>query len=410
MFDLSEELTVERWWTDADMDEVTQMLASRRSRLWQLADPADLAAWVFADPAPAPLDPAPADLDADWANGLNEAGRQAWAFAGWVARTVVPEPARTAGSHWLLSRLDGAAPAMLRLTVGVLEILGLYENGESVWLRLHGGPVALAMESGAADPAEWARRGVDLSDDGTKTLADEKMMLRCPDLATARWLLRQQPVIAGLRLLSCWVAAGPYSFEGRYRPEIVARAWRASGALCDEDVGAAVGDHVGFDRPYVGVTATGGLPARRSFDADAYRAGMIEHDRLCRALLERLAQTGVRAGSGLCGLPVDLAWRNPDGRQFVAEVKSVAGGNEVEQLRLGLGQVLEYRHRLAALGQPVTAVLVTSQCTDPTWWEICAGSGVQLWTGLGFDESGLLVAQPSGNALRIDFEHERSAG
>ncbi|MFG3698063.1 hypothetical protein ACGF5C_09110 [Micromonospora sp. NPDC047620] len=378
---MSEELTVARWWTAADVDEVTQMLASRRARLWQLADPAELAAWVFADPDPAPVDPAPADFDGDWTEGLDEAGRQSWALAGWVARTVVPEAARTAGSHWILSRLDDGAPTVLRLTVGVLEILGLYENGEGVWLRLHGGPVVLAMERGVADLEEWGRRGIELSEDGTKTLADEKMMLRCPDLGTARWLLRQQPAIAGLRLLSCWVAAGPYSFEGRYRPEIVARAWRASEALVGHGIGTVVGDSVGFDRPYLGAQVRVGLPAQRSFDADAYRAGVTEHDRLCRALIERLAGEGVRAGAGLHGLPVDLAWRDSEGRQFVAEVKSVVGGNEVEQLRLGLGQILEYRHRLAARGQPVTAVLVVSQCTDPTWREICADSGVLLWAG-----------------------------
>jgi hypothetical protein len=39
----------------------------------------------------------------------------------------------------------------------------------------------------------------------------------------------------------------------------------------------------------------------------------------------------------------DLAWE-ADGTVFVAEIKSIADDNEEEQLRLGLGQVLRYRH------------------------------------------------------------------
>ncbi|WP_446210113.1 hypothetical protein [Micromonospora sp. IBSANI012] len=369
------------WWTEADIDEVTEMLASRRSRLWQLVAPADLAAWVFADSAPAPLDPPPVDFDGDWSSGLDESGRQAWALAGWVARTVVPEAADTAGRYWILSQLDDVSSSVLRLTVGVLEILGLYESGEAVWLRVHAAPVGLAMETGAADLEEWGRRGVEVLEDGTKTLADEKLLLRCPDLDTARWLLRQPPVIAGLRLLSCWVAAGPYSFEGRYRPEIVGRAWRASEYMPTDGSQEASDAEVGFDRPYTGATVTADLPAQRSFDADAYRAGVGDHDRLCRSLIAHLAASGVRAGAGLAGVNVDLAWRNADGRQFIAEVKSVYAGNQVEQLRLGLGQVLEYRHRLAARGVPVTAALLVSTCSDPTWRDVCGDSGVILLPG-----------------------------
>ncbi|MFC0003624.1 hypothetical protein [Micromonospora siamensis] len=360
---------------------MAEMLASRRSRLWQLVTPADLAAWVFAGPAPSPLDPPPVGFDGDWASGLDETGRQAWALAGWVARMVVPDAANTAGKYWILSHLDDARPAKLRLTVGVLEILGLYDTGGEVWLRSHAAPIVSAMDVGAVDLHEWERRGIEMREDGTKTLAEEKVFLSCPDLETARWLLRHPPVIAGLRLLCCWVAAGPYSFEGRYRPEVVARAWWASELLPGDDVDPLPGGGVGFDRPYTGATVTADLPAQRSFDVDAYRAGVDEHDRLCRSLIAHLAGSGIAVGSGLAGVNVDLAWRDVDGHQFIAEVKSVAVGNEVEQLRLGLGQVLEYRHRLAARGVAATAVLLVSRCTDPVWRAICAGSGVLLLAG-----------------------------
>lgn len=398
MPDVPEALNGARWWTEAEVAEVADMLASRRSRLWRLVAPGDLAEWVFAEPAPAPLRPPPVEVSDDWRNGLTGTTRRSWALAGWVARTVVPEAANTAGRTWHLSYLKDEA--VLRLTVGVLEILGLYESGEAAWLRVHAAPIALAMEAGVVDLDEWERRGVQLQIDGTKTLAEEKFLLDCPDLDTTLWLLRQPPVIAALRLLSCWVAAGPYPFEGRYRPEVVGRAWRASESL-DGDARRpeAVADDKGFDRPYAAAATTADLPAQRSFDAAAYRAGVEEHDQLCRLLIERLARAGVRAGAGLVGVDVDLAWRDGAGRQFIAEVKSVVGSNEVEQLRLGLGQVLEYRHRLAELGVPATAVLLVSTSSRPVWRDICAGSNVVLLSG--DDEDGFGWAAVAGTAQGV---------
>jgi DDE superfamily endonuclease len=75
----------------------------------------------------------------------------------------------------------------------------------------------------------------------------------------------------------------------------------------------------------------------------------------------------------------DLAWQK-NGTVFVAEVKSITVENEEQQLRLGLGQVLRYRQRLAALGyDPVVAVLVPErQPCDPSWRELCQDLGVVL--------------------------------
>jgi hypothetical protein len=372
------------WWSVADVDELTQMMAARRSRLWQVADPADLAAWVFAEPEPAPLDPAPAAFNGDWTSGLDEAQRTAWALAGWVTRMTVPEAASTAGKHWILSRVDQGGGPLLRLTVGVLETFGVRESGEEVWLRVLAQPLDNAIESGALDPGEWERRGVEVLGDRTKTRAEDKYLLRCPDIDTACWLLGQSPVMAGARALSAWLAAGPFSFESRYRSEVAARAWLAAEALLDAGAGGgSAASVVGFDRPYAAPAVPAALTAQRSFDADAYRAGVDDHDRLCRQLIDHLSRSGVRAGAGLHGVPVDLGWRDGAGEQFIAEVKSVVGANAVDQLRLGLGQVLEYRHRLAALGVPTTAVLLVSRCDDPAWRDICADTGVTLQTGDG---------------------------
>ncbi|MFG3644143.1 hypothetical protein ACGF3C_28125 [Micromonospora sp. NPDC047762] len=366
-------------WSADDVEELTGILAARRSRLWQHAQPAELAAWVFADPQPAPLDPSPAAFDGDWADGLDEPQRAAWAFAGWVARMAVPEAAPTAGTHWLLSRVSGGHASLLRLTVGVLETLGVYESGEEVWLRVAAAPIGLAMDAGTADLEEWVRRGIDVGEDRTKTFAEDKLLFTCPDIDTALWLLRQPPVMAAARMLNAWVAAGPFPFESRYRPEVAGRAWRAAEALISDAVPAGTGGERGFDREYAGSAAPVDLPAQRSFDADAYRAGVNEHDRLCRALIDHLSAEGIRAGAGLHDVLVDLAWRDADGRQFM----SVVGGNEVEQLRLGLGQVLEYRHRLATRGVEATPVLVVSRCSDQAWFDICAENQVVLVQGEG---------------------------
>lgn len=369
------------WWSADDIEELAEILAARRSRLWQLTQPTDLAAWVFAEPEPAPLEPPPTGLDGDWADGLDEPQGAAWALAGWVARMTVPEAASTAGRHWLLSRVNGGHAPLLRLTVGVLETFGVYESGEQVWLRVAAAPIGLAMDAGAADLEEWGRRGIELREDRTKTLVEEKMLLACSDIDTALWLLRQPPVMAAARMLNAWVAAGPFSFESRFGAEVVGRAWRAAENLLTGAVPVETGGERGFDREYVASTVPADLPAQRSFDVEAYRAGVSEHDRLCRSLIDHLAAAGVRVGAGLHGVPVDLAWRDADGRQFIAEVKSVVGVSEVEQLRLGLGQVLEYRHRLAARGIVATPVLVVSRCTDQAWRAICGDNHVILLEG-----------------------------
>jgi hypothetical protein len=64
----------------------------------------------------------------------------------------------------------------------------------------------------------------------------------------------------------------------------------------------------------------------------------------------------------------------------VAEVKSITAQNEEHQLRVGLGQVLRYRHHLSALGHNrVVAVLVPErQPRDPSWRELCQELGVVL--------------------------------
>jgi hypothetical protein len=78
----------------------------------------------------------------------------------------------------------------------------------------------------------------------------------------------------------------------------------------------------------------------------------------------------------------DLAWE-VDGTIFVAEIKSVTKSNEESQLRLGLGQVLQYRHQLKQLyNKDVIAILAMEQEAPEEWVDVCASAGVRIvWPG-----------------------------
>ena len=97
---------------------------------------------------------------------------------------------------------------------------------------------------------------------------------------------------------------------------------------------------------------------------------------------------------GACRLAcTDLAWEK-EGTVFVAEVKSITHGNEGQQLRLGLGQVLRYRQRLGGLGyQRVVAVLVPERAPrDSSWRGLCHDLGVILLARNEIDQAPQLLS------------------
>lgn len=74
----------------------------------------------------------------------------------------------------------------------------------------------------------------------------------------------------------------------------------------------------------------------------------------------------------------DLGWEI-DCSLFVAEIKSVTIANEERQLRLGIGQILRYRHLLARGGRQVKGVLMLERApTDRTWSKLCDELGILL--------------------------------
>jgi hypothetical protein len=147
----------------------------------------------------------------------------------------------------------------------------------------------------------------------------------------------------------------------------------------------------GFDRFYRGKPAEGLYPPTQATSPEAKEAAVHEHDVLCRRLIEYLAHHGILAGE-LFDPPVDIAWQSPAGLQMIAEIKSCSAGNYIEQLRLGLGQVIEYRHRVSARRGPAKAVLLVSRVVDPTWFALCRSVDVQLIAGDDEDSWSHLVA------------------
>lgn len=138
----------------------------------------------------------------------------------------------------------------------------------------------------------------------------------------------------------------------------------------------------GLGATYRQAQVSNSLASRELFSVDPalVERGLRGHADTQNELARVLSDAGIDPRSPLPGEPnFDLAWQNGE-TIFVAEVKSITDDNEEEQLRLGLGQVLRYRQRLATLGyRHVVAVLVPErQPRDPSWEQLCQDLGVAL--------------------------------
>jgi len=119
-------------------------------------------------------------------------------------------------------------------------------------------------------------------------------------------------------------------------------------------------------------------------DPDVVGRGINAHRKLNNELSDALEAGGLAPEKGGVGWPnVDLCWTDEHGVRWVAEVKSLTIKNETHQLRLGVGQVIEFRSRVRSLfpGETVMAVLVVER--EP--------SDVDLWTSVCHETDLLLV-------------------
>ena len=66
---------------------------------------------------------------------------------------------------------------------------------------------------------------------------------------------------------------------------------------------------------------------------------------------------------------------------FIAEVKSLTGASEDQQIRLGIGQILDYAHQLQRArtsGQIRPVLVLEKQPADTKWRSLAEASGILL--------------------------------
>lgn len=122
-------------------------------------------------------------------------------------------------------------------------------------------------------------------------------------------------------------------------------------------------------------------------DVERRERALASHARTQNLLADFLRRKGIAPRSPAAHEPdFDIAWEIGE-TAYVAEVKSLMGGNQARQLRLGLGQVLHYRFELAQLRHPVRAVLAVERPPAGLWQELGATVDVVVtwpdaWPGL----------------------------
>jgi hypothetical protein len=152
--------------------------------------------------------------------------------------------------------------------------------------------------------------------------------------------------------------------------------------LSTEQLGrtASVGTDYEADEDVVVTIRNGEL----SLDAATREEGLRRHATAQNSLRRFVLENGfvqVRATSN-----VDLAWSERDSLDeelWIAEVKGLTEDNERGQLRLGLGQIIDFVDEDVSRGRQVRGVLFVSQPPrNERWTEKCARAGIILaWPG-----------------------------
>ncbi|MGX4688282.1 hypothetical protein [Streptomyces sp. JNUCC 63] len=147
----------------------------------------------------------------------------------------------------------------------------------------------------------------------------------------------------------------------------------------------------------VGAAILGGLlrpqrVGRRTSEALAVDLSLLDkstaaHELTVGMLIAHLGDQGVEVRAHARNAPrFDAGWsRGTD--LFVAEVKSLTGASEDQQIRLGMGQVLDYTHQLrtAHPSRRIHPVLVLEKPpSDARWTSLARSVGVRLTWGPGF--------------------------
>jgi hypothetical protein len=131
------------------------------------------------------------------------------------------------------------------------------------------------------------------------------------------------------------------------------------------------------------VAPTDITPVPTQDDGQARADAHSEHNSTVNLLKVEARAQGYKTVKSRTG--ADVAWMSvDDGWLTVCEVKSVEGSNDIDQVRLGLGQIIDYLDQLRDYEPGVSGLLWTSR--EPRdaerWQRICGEHGVTLgWPG-----------------------------
>jgi len=118
-----------------------------------------------------------------------------------------------------------------------------------------------------------------------------------------------------------------------------------------------------------------------ALDPNVIDRGTKGHNRtqnLLRSFLENKGVRTMQPNAALDDPDFDLGWER-GGVWFVAEVKSLTDSNETQQLRLAIGQVLDYQDRLSRRHSDVRAVIAVERAIrDRRWVALCERHNVIL--------------------------------
>ncbi len=122
-------------------------------------------------------------------------------------------------------------------------------------------------------------------------------------------------------------------------------------------------------------------------DLDKLDAGTVAHQDTVKKLQEHLTSHGILALRPAPGAPAfDIGWTK-EKTLYVGEVKSLGGVKQDQQIRLGLGQVLDYTHRLASTAKVKPVLILEKRPKNYDHWESLARSlRVVLTYGPSFPE------------------------
>jgi hypothetical protein len=122
-----------------------------------------------------------------------------------------------------------------------------------------------------------------------------------------------------------------------------------------------------------------------TFDLSGLDRGTAAHEQTVRALRDALKKGGRQAQGPHGKAPqFDAGWLHGS-TLFIAEVKSLRGTNEDQQIRLGLGQVLDYAHQLRKTRRRIQPVLVLErEPRSARWGELVRAHGALLAFGPAF--------------------------